>query len=428
MKFMITTLGCKVNQHESQLMREQLIRQGMLPAEEGQQPDVYIVNSCTVTATADQKTRQLIHRARRQYPEAVVCLTGCMPQAFPEKAQELSEVDVLLGNSNREVLHDSIMQYISSGEQVVCIQPHDSRSGLHGGIACFEERTRACIKIEDGCNRFCAYCIIPYARGRVRSRPLEDIRQEAELLSKQCAELVLVGINLSAYGQDCGMTLADAVREVAAVEGVKRIRLGSLEPDLLTPELLDYLAAEPKFCPQFHMSVQSGCDATLQRMGRRYDTAQYLALAESIRERFPNASITTDIMVGFPGETDEEFEQTLDFVRRAGFARAHCFIYSRRPGTRAAEFPAQVQPDTAKARSARLIAATNYTASQFMRSQIGTRAAVLVERVSEDGVAEGYTENYTQVRISNAVQDLTGTIVEVTITAADGDVCTAELT
>lgn len=430
MKFSIVTLGCKVNQHESQQMREQLLRCGMTEAGEGESTDVVIINSCTVTATADQKTRQLVRRARRQQPDAVICLTGCVPQASPEQGEALTEADVVMGNSNRERLCDNIMAFIANHERVVDITPHNERSGLDGGVADFAQRTRACIKIEDGCNRFCAYCVIPYARGRVRSRKPEEIREEAKLLSRRCAELVLVGINLSAYGQDCGLTLADAVREIASIDGVRRIRLGSLEPDLLTPELLGYLASEPKFCPQFHMSVQSGCDATLARMGRRYDTAEYLRLVGEIRKRFDNPTITTDIMVGFPGETDEEFAETMDFVRKVGFSRAHCFIYSRRPGTRAAEMPEQVKPETAAKRSAELIKATNESAEAFMRSQIGREAEVMIERTAADGCLEGYSENYTLVHVripEGCCTPQSGTIARVRIDSVEKGVCIAEL-
>ena len=431
MRFAIATLGCKVNQHESQQMREQLLHSGMQEANNTETADVYIINSCTVTATADQKTRQLVRRARRQHPDAVICLTGCVPQVWTEQAEKLTEADVVLGNSNREKLVDCIMLFLQTHQRVICVEPHTEKSGLLGGVADFAERTRACIKIEDGCNRFCAYCIIPYARGRVRSRALADIRKEAELVSKRCAEVVLVGINLSAYGQDIGLTLADAVREVASVEGVKRIRLGSLEPDLLTPELLDYLAAEPKFCPQFHMSVQSGCDTVLERMGRKYTTEQYFALVKDIRKRFAAPSVTTDIMVGFPGETDEEFETTLRFVESVEFARAHCFVYSRRPGTPAAQMSCQVASDVASCRSARLIAATEQCASRFMEAQIGKRAKVLLERTEAKGRFEGYSENYTPICIEcgDAEREslYAGQIVEVLITGMEEQGCIGKI-
>lgn len=404
MTFYMTTLGCKVNQHESQLMAEELRRMGMEQQSVSAGADVVVINSCTVTSTADQKTRQILHRLRRENPDAVICVSGCVPQACPDKAATLADADIIIGNSNRESLPGHIRHFLMTRSPIVDIVPHTDRSGLSGGIVDFGERSRAYIKIEDGCNRFCSYCIIPYARGRVRSRSPEDIEKESRALAQAgYREAVLVGINLSAYGQDCGLTLADAVRTVAAVDGIKRIRLGSVEPDLLTPELLRCLAEEPKFCPQFHMSIQSGCDATLERMRRRYTTADYTQLVGTIREHFDNPSITTDIMVGFPGESDEEFEQSLAYFREVGFARAHCFVYSRREGTVAAAMPDQVPPSVQNSRAVRLREAAEAAAEQFLRFQLGTTAIVLAERRRDDGLWEGYSKNYTPVRFSGEV-------------------------
>jgi len=422
MTFFMTTLGCKVNQHESQLMAEKLRELGMKQSPVSAGADVIVINSCTVTSTADQKTRQMLHRLRRENPDAVICVSGCVPQACPDKAATLADADIIIGNSNRESLPGHIQRFLEQRAPIVDIVPHSPRSGLSGGIVDFGERSRAYIKIEDGCNRFCAYCIIPYARGRVRSRSVEDITDESMALAAAgYREAVLVGINLSAYGQDCGLTLVDAVKAVASVEGIERIRLGSVEPDLLTPELLECLAEEPKFCPQFHMSIQSGCDATLERMRRKYDTADYTRLVGTIRERFDNPSITTDIMVGFPGETEEEFEASLAYFEQVGFARAHCFVYSRREGTVAASMPDQVRPDIQNSRAARLRDAADTAAENFLRSQIGTVASVLAERQREDGIWEGYSRNYTPVRFSGSVQR--GDIVNVTLTEVRDGFC-----
>lgn len=424
--FYIATLGCKVNQHESQQMAEWLRREGMEQLYSSKGADVIIINSCTVTHTADQKTRQMLHRMRRENPDAVICVSGCVPQARPEKVASLGDADIIIGNSNRESLPELIRNYIADRTQLVNIQPHSALSGLSGGIVDFGERTRAYIKIEDGCNRFCAYCIIPYARGRVRSRAIDDIRSEAaSLASAGYKEAVLVGINLSAYGQDCGLTLADAVDAVACAEGIERIRLGSVEPDLLTPELIERLAAEPKFCPQFHMSIQSGCDATLRRMNRRYTTSDYSRIVAAIREQFDNPSITTDIMVGFPGETDEEFASSISYFRQVGFARAHCFVYSRREGTPAASMPDQVKPEIQNLRAEQLRAAAELCSRQFISSQTGTVGLVLAEKQRDDGMWEGYTKNYTPVRFSASVNR--GDIVRVRITSVCGDVCLGEL-
>jgi len=422
MTFYITTLGCKVNQHESQLMAENLAEFGMQQQTRSEGADVIIINSCTVTSTADQKTRQTLHRLRRENPDAVICVSGCVPQACPEKTATLGDADIIIGNSNRESLPGHILHFLKNRAPIVDIAPHTEKSGLSGGIVDFGERSRAYIKIEDGCNRFCAYCIIPYARGRVRSRTIEEITRESRMLAEAgYREAVLVGINLSAYGQDCGLTLADAVRAVASVDGIERIRLGSVEPDLLTPELFECLAAEPKFCPQFHMSIQSGCDATLERMRRRYNTDEYTRLVRSIRKHFDNPSITTDIMVGFPGETDEEFAASLDYFRSVGFARAHCFIYSRREGTDAASMPNQVRPEIQNSRAAALREAADQAADEFIRSQVGTIASVLAERLREDGMWEGYSRNYTPVRFSADVSR--GDIVNIELTGHGDGYC-----
>ncbi len=422
MTFYITTLGCKVNQHESQLMAEALRSMGMESVSASAGADVIVINSCTVTATADQKTRQMLHRLRRENPEAVICVTGCVPQACPEKVATLKDADIIIGNSNREALPGHIAHFLETCAPIVDIAPHSPTSGLSGGVVDFGERSRAYIKIEDGCNRFCAYCIIPYARGRVRSRALDDISGEAESLARAgYREVVLVGINLSAYGQDCGLTLADAVKTVTAIDGIKRVRLGSVEPDLLTPELLECLAEEEKFCPQFHMSIQSGCDATLERMRRRYTTADYTALVDTIRARFDNPSITTDIMVGFPGESDEEFASSLAYFRQVGFARAHCFVYSRREGTVAAEMPDQIKPEIQNHRAVQLRAAAEDSEEAFMASQLGTVASVLAERQREDGLWEGYSMNYTPVRFSGDVQR--GDIVRVKLSEIKDGYC-----
>ena len=426
MTFYITTLGCKVNQHESQLMAEHLRSMGMEQQQRSDGADVIVINSCTVTATADQKTRQMLHRLRRENPDGVICVTGCVPQACPDKTATLGDADIIIGNSNRESLPAHILHFLQTREPIVDIQPHSPTSGLSGGIVDFGERSRAYIKIEDGCNRFCAYCMIPYARGRVRSRPLDDIAAEAAALAEAgYREAVLVGINLSAYGQDCGLTLVDAVKAVTAVDGIERVRFGSVEPDLLTPELLDCLAEEKKFCPQFHMSIQSGCDATLERMRRRYTTAEYTRLVETIRRRFDNPSITTDIMVGFPGETDEEFAASLAYFKEVGFARAHCFIYSRREGTVAAEMPDQVRPEVQNHRAVQLRAAAEEAEQAFMVSQIGTVASVLAERQREDGLWEGYSKNYTLVRFTGDVQR--GDIVNVELREICDGCCVGQL-
>ena len=277
MKAKIITLGCKVNQYESEAMLEALLAGGFQEAASGEEADVVVVNSCTVTATSDQKVRQTLRRARKENPGAVTVLTGCMPQAFPEEAAALLEADVVLGNARRADLLPRVMEYLSSKQRIVDIAPHEKGEKFERmAVSTFHGRTRAFLKIEDGCDRFCSYCIIPYARGRVRSKPLEDIREEVQRLGEQgFQEVVLTGINLPAYGRELGLHLCDAVEAACQAPGISRVRLGSLEPEQLTPDVIARMAKEEKLCPQFHLSLQSGCDATLQRMNRHYTTAEY---------------------------------------------------------------------------------------------------------------------------------------------------------
>lgn len=425
MKVFVYTLGCKVNQYESQQMEENLKEVGYDTADKNESADIYIINSCAVTATAVQKTRQTIGRIRRDHPDAVVCLTGCVPQAFPTGGCEGCSADIIIGNSNRGELPEYIAEYLRTKTPIIRIEPHTKDSGLSGTVSGLGERTRAYIKIEDGCNRFCSYCIIPYARGRVRSRELSDIVAEAKALSPSYREVVLVGINLSAYGSDIGLTLLDAVNAIAEIDGIDRIRLGSMEPDLLTPDVLAGLAACKKFCPQFHISLQSGCDETLKRMNRHYTSDEYYKLVCDIRCAFDNPSITTDVMCGFAGETDDEFESSLAFVKKIGFAKIHCFVYSRRRGTRAYDMENQVKPEVSSVRMARLLETAESSECSFFDSQIGTISKVLVERPVGDGFVEGYTENYTPVRIKGDIQK--GCIIDVKIEAAEAQYCIGSL-
>ncbi len=414
MKVGIATLGCKVNQYESQVMMDILCVHGFEPVSDGEQADVFIVNSCTVTGTSDKKVRQTVRRARRENPDAVIILTGCMPQAFPEACEAIEEADIVIGNSNRGRLLEYIERFMSTHQRIIDVIPHSKEYGNESSISGMNERTRAYIKIEDGCNRFCSYCIIPYARGRVRSRSPEKIREESRRIGQHYREVVLVGINLSAYGSDIGTNLLEAVKAAASAEGIERVRLGSLEPDLTPDELIEGLAAESKFCPQFHLAIQSGCDATLKRMNRHYDTAEFRHVCDKIRATFDNPSITTDIMVGFAGETEVEFAQSVAFAKEIKFARAHVFAYSRRKGTRADLMPNQVPEQEKSHRSDIMIQATADTAEEFLRSQIGKTVKILAEREVEEGIFEGYTENYTPAKIHG--KNLSGKIIEAKVT------------
>lgn len=405
MKAWFHTLGCKVNQYETQAMRRLLEDEGYDTAEfETGQPDigeaVLVINSCTVTGESDRKLRQLLRRCRREYPQAVLVLTGCFPQAFPDGAEALPEPDIVLGNAARRELPERLAQFLRERRRVVAVSPH-TREYESLSICEFQGRTRAFVKIEDGCDRFCSYCIIPYARGRVRSKPLAELAAEVEALAQRgYREIVLVGINLTAYGKDIGASICDAVEVAAAPQGICRVRLGSIEPDHLTDVVLNRLAACDKLCPQFHLALQSGCDATLKRMNRHYTAAEYRALCDKLRAAFPGCALTTDVMVGFPGETDEEFHASLAFVKSIGFSRVHCFPYSRRAGTPAAKAAGQV-PNTEKLRRNReLIAAAEHSRVAYETALIGQTVTVLPETVCSDGRLEGYTDTYVPVTVS----------------------------
>lgn len=401
MKVFAITLGCKVNQYETQVMLANMQEAGFTVSEHVEGSDVVIINSCTVTAASDHKVRQTMHRVRRVSPSAVLVLTGCMPQAFPEAAGCMLDADIVLGNTKRASLVPYVLRFLEERQRIVDIGKHEKGElfePMH--VEQFHERTRAFLKIEDGCNRFCSYCIIPYARGRVRSKPLSELRQEVQGLSEHgYREVVLTGINLSAYGQELGLTLCDAVEAACSVPGIERVRLGSLEPEQMDEAVIARMAKQEKLCPQFHLSLQSGCDDTLRRMNRHYDTAEYRRIVANLRAAFANAAITTDIMVGFPGETKQEFELSLAFAQKIGFAKAHVFAYSRRPGTAADAMRNQIPNKVKEERSAQMIEATQRTREAFLRSQIGRTETVLFEQVCEPNVWEGYTRNYTPVRV-----------------------------
>ena len=424
MNILFHTLGCKVNQYETEAMREALLNWGHTN-DKNLSVDAVIINSCTVTAESDRKTRQLVRRMRRENPNAIIALTGCMVQAFPDEAKKLTEADIVIGNRDVTKIVNAINSY--DNKRVFEIDKHQNGDSYNTiGLSKFNERTRAFMKIQDGCDRFCTYCIIPFARGRIRSRAVSDIKAEAQRLAANgYSEIVLVGINLTSYGKGEDYNICDAVDAVCEVNGIKRVRLGSLEPDHITDEMLNRFKIQPKFCPQFHLSLQSGCEATLKRMNRHYDSAFYEDLVNRIRNTFTDAAITTDIMVGFAGETDDEFNQSLNFAQKIGFARAHIFAYSRRSGTVAAGLKNQVSNTEKQLRSHQMAEITKQTEIEFLKSQIGNVYPVLFEN-QENGVAEGYTPNYTRV-IIDTKKALTGQIYDVLIKSVQDDYCIGEL-
>ncbi len=428
MKAYFHTLGCKVNQYETQAMRRLLEEQGYETAEftVGQADigdAVLVVNSCTVTGESDRKLRQLLRRCRREHPRAILVLTGCFPQAFPDDAEALAEPDIVLGNAARRELPERLAQFYESRRRVSAVGQH-GREYESLSICEFQGRTRAFVKIEDGCDRFCSYCIIPYARGRVRSKPLAELAAEVEdLAARGYAEIVLVGINLTAYGKDTGDSICDAVEVAARPAGIQRVRLGSIEPDHVSDAMIERLSQCKKLCPQFHLALQSGCDATLKRMNRHYTTADYRAVCSKLRDVFPGCAITTDVMVGFPGETEEEFAASLAFAEEIGFSRMHCFPYSRRPGTPAAKAANQVPNAEKMRRNKAMIAAGERLREGYESALVGRTVTVLTETELPDGRCDGYTDTYVPVIVSGGTA---GKLIPVRITAYENGVCIGE--
>lgn len=416
------TLGCKVNQYETQEMGELFERSGYTIINNIASADIAVVNSCTVTAESVRKTRQTVRRLKKQNPDCVIVLTGCASQAEKHIINDLPEVDVFLGNRSNTLIVDAVTKHLESRQFVDMRLEHETDDNFLGcGITRFDGHTRAFLKIQDGCDRFCSYCLIPTARGRSRSKSLEDIDKELKTLAENgYKEIVFVGINLSDYGKKTPYSLPDALVLAEKYDGIERIRLGSLEPDHITDEMIEKLGNIKKLCPQFHISVQSGCNNVLKKMNRHYTAEDYENLANKLRETFEDATITTDVLVGFPTETDDDFNATVDFVKRIGFEKVHVFPYSVREGTVAAKMEQHTNA-VKEQRAATLSSITEELRSEFMKKQIGKTVEVLFE-THRDGYTEGYTKNYTPVRIYND-NDYRGKIKEITITAANNDYC-----
>lgn len=420
MKAAFYTLGCKVNQYETEYMAEILKNAGIQIVSHSEDADYYIINSCTVTATADQKTRQNVRKFKRQHPNSVVILTGCMPQAFPEQASALNEADIVLSNKSNDDILDLINRYNVSHNRIVKIDKHQKGDEFTKcSIEHFSERIRAFVKIEDGCDRFCSYCIIPMSRGRVRSKSLNDLKNEIKMLGNNgIKEIVLVGINLSSYGKGEDFNIVDAVRICNDDENIRRVRLGSLEPDHITDEVIEGLAKYEKFCPQFHISLQSGCDKTLKDMNRHYTADEYRQLCKKLRATFDDATITTDIMVGFNDETEEDFNTSLQFAKEIGFEKVHTFPYSERQGTVASRKGDNVPKQEKERRASVMIEETNKIRHEYFNKLIGAKEVVLFENNLGGNTYQGYTKNYVPVRMESDT-DIIGKEIEVTIKSAD---------
>lgn len=424
----LMTVGCKVNQYETEVLAELFRARGYEIVSPDGEADVCLLNSCTVTSTGDQKTRQLLRRMKKKNPGAIGVLTGCYPQAFPEAAAEIMEADIVTGELARAKIPELVEQVRKTGQRIVDIPAHQWGEAFESmQVTGLGNRTRAYVKIEDGCERYCSYCIIPKARGPVRSKPLADIERELMALAQSgYKEVVLVGINLSSYGKEVGLRLIDAVRLACMVPGIKRVRLGSLEPELLSDEDIVEMATFPNFCPQFHLALQSGCDRTLRSMNRHYDTAEYERIVDAIRKAFPLPAITTDILVGFPGETEEDFAASAAFAEKIGFARVHVFPYSRRDGTPAAARPEQLSEQEKSARSRAMIAVTDRTRITFLEKMVGRVEKVLIESTKTPLGYEGYTANYTPV-VVQCGEEMVGRIVPVRLTCRVDNRCLGEV-
>ena len=404
------TLGCKVNQYETDAMEEILEKAGYEIVSFKETADVYIINTCSVTNMADRKSRQMIHRAKKNNPDAIIVAAGCYVQAAEEELAKKNEADILVGNNKKKDIAQILEEYFAAKEpeqevpvvsEVIDINHTKEYEDLI--IHKVNEHTRAYIKVQDGCNQFCSYCIIPYARGRVRSRKMEEVLEEITNLTKHgCQEFVITGIHVTSYGKDLGdVTLIDLLEEIAKIPEVKRIRLGSLEPGFITKDTLDRLSKMESFCPHFHLSLQSGCDSVLKRMNRKYTTQDIREKCKAIREHFQYPALTTDIIVGFPGETEEEFEETRKFLEEIDLYEMHVFKYSIRKGTKAADMKPQINDQIKAKRSNVLLEMSKQHQKEFETKQLGMVKEVLIEEKmhGKDHYYTGHTKEYIKVAL-----------------------------
>lgn len=399
-KAALYTLGCKVNQYETEAMAELLKKSGYEIADFSQSADVYVINTCSVTNMGDRKSRQIIRRAKKTNPNAVIAVAGCYSQTAPEEILAIDGVNLVLGTQGRHNIAE-LLKNLDTESKVNAVSDimttHDFEELK---IDSYTDRTRAYIKIQDGCSQFCSYCIIPYARGPVRSRNEDEVIEEIKKLAKKgFSEIILVGIHVASYGKDLGNTsLENLLLKADAIDGIKRIRMSSIEPMTLNKSFVDKVKVSKKLCNHFHISLQSGCDETLKRMNRHYTTAQYMEIVNGLRAAFPDTAVTTDIMVGFPGETDEEFQKTAEFIKKADFADAHVFMYSQRRGTPAAKRSDQIPPEIKEKRSKEIIETVKISREKFLSRFIGSTHETLFEQPA-GGYFEGKTSNYITVKV-----------------------------
>lgn len=425
MNIKIITLGCKVNQYDGQVIAESFNSKGISSVEDEKKADIFVVNSCTVTAESDRKARQLVRRLKRSYKNSVIVLTGCMPQANPKIKEELPEADIVIGNKDISAVSKAVESFISNRKYDFNIENYNPNDAyMEPSIKDFSGKTRAVLKIEDGCNSFCTYCIIPRARGFVRSKSLNEIYQEAKSFEANgYKEIVLVGINLTCFGLNEKFDLSDAVNIISELDGIERIRLGSMEPEYLTDNLIQKLSENKKLCPQFHLSVQSGSDKILKKMNRKYTQSEYVDICKKLRTYFKDCSITTDIMTGFPGETEEDFLDTVKLIQTVNFEKAHIFPYSERPQTPAICFKNSVPMEIRRKRAIKLIKITEEIRKQYFFSQINSVVQVLCEKKKKNGLFFGYTKNYIPVYFKSDKNVTENDFINVLLNNSDENGC-----
>ena len=400
------TLGCKVNTYDTESMMELFEKAGYEIVDFEEQADVYIINTCTVTNVGDRKSRQMIRKAKRVSPQAIVAVTGCYAQTSPEDLKKIPEVNIIIGNQDRSRIVQLVEEKKISGHNIDIVQDiMKTKEYEELKISKVKDHGRAFIKVQEGCNNFCSYCIIPYARGPVRSRSIENILEEGRQIATQgYKEIVITGINVSSYGRELeGVTLIDVLKGLNEIEGIERIRLGSLEPMLLDEEFIMGLEDIDKLCDHFHLSLQSGSDEILKKMNRKYDTKMYKTIIDNIRKVFPRASLTTDIMVGFPGESHENFRESYEFIDQIGFSKLHVFKYSKRQGTPASKMVDQIPESIKEERSKEIIGLSDKLEKNYYKQFLGKKMAVLIEQSSKEdyNIYQGHTTNYILVKIQS---------------------------
>lgn len=416
-KVAFITLGCKVNQYETNAMCEKFINKGYEVVEKEEKADIYIVNTCTVTNMSDRKSRQMLRRVKEINEKAIIVACGCYAQVAKEELEKIDEIDIVLGNNEKKNIVDYVEKYIKEKNKIIEIEDvMQKRDFVDFGEVTYTEKTRAVIKVQDGCDRFCSYCIIPYARGRVRSRNPKTVIEEIEKIAKTgIKEVVITGIHIASYGKDFkeDYKLINLLEDINKIDGIERIRLGSIEPLLITEEFVERLKKLDKICHHFHLSLQSGCNETLKRMNRRYTTEQFITIVNRLRKAYSDVILTTDIIVGFPEESEEEFNKTYEFLEQIKFYKMHVFKYSPRSGTVAAKMPNQIDGNIKEERSNKLIELSDENEKEYNQKYIGKEVEVLLEE-REGEYLKGHTTNYMVVKMKTN-ENLENTIQKVTV-------------